>query len=71
VNENDCVACGACIAACAYGAVEFHDTPQGKKAAVNPILCKGDGLCNAKCPSGAIYLKHFTDGEILAQINAA
>ncbi|MCX5727245.1 MAG: 4Fe-4S dicluster domain-containing protein, partial [Nitrospirae bacterium] len=71
VNENDCVACGACIAACAYGAVEFHDTPQGKKATVNPILCKGDGLCNAKCPSGAIYLKHFTDGEILAQINAA
>ena len=71
VNENDCVACGACIAACTYGAVEFHDTPQGKKATVNPILCKGDGLCNAKCPSGAIYLKHFTDGEILAQINAA
>jgi heterodisulfide reductase subunit A len=71
VNEDDCVACGACIAACAYGAVEFHDTPQGKKATVNPILCKGDGLCNAKCPSGAIYLKHFTDGEILAQIDAA
>ncbi len=71
VNENECVSCGACITACAYGAIEFHDTPQGKKATVNPILCKGDGLCNAKCPSGAIYLKHFTDDEILSQIDAA
>lgn len=71
VNETACVSCGACITACAYGAIEFHDTPQGKKATVNPILCKGDGLCNAKCPSGAIYLKHFTDDEILSQIDAA
>ncbi|MHB8762859.1 MAG: FAD-dependent oxidoreductase [Deferrisomatales bacterium] len=71
VRESDCVSCGACITACAYGAIEFHDTPQGKKATVNPVLCKGDGLCNAKCPSGAIYLKHYTDDEILSQIDAA
>jgi len=38
---------------------------------VNPILCKGDGLCNAKCPTGAIVLKHFTDEEIISQIDAA
>lgn len=71
VTENDCVSCGACITACSYGAIEFHDTPQGKKATVNPILCKGDGLCNAKCPTGAIYLKHYTDEEIFSQIDAA
>ena len=71
VNEDDCVSCGACITACMYGAIEFHDTPQGKKARVNPVLCKGDGLCNAKCPTGAIFLKHFTDEEILSQIDAA
>jgi ferredoxin len=63
VNEHDCVSCGACIAACTYGAITFVDTPEGKKARVEPILCKGDGLCNAKCPSGAIYLKHYTDDE--------
>jgi len=45
VKEDDCVACGACITACTYGAIEFRDTPKGKKAQVNPILCKGDGLC--------------------------
>lgn len=71
VKENDCVSCGACISACTYGAIEFRETPQGKKAWVNPVLCKGDGLCNAKCPTNAIVLKHFTDEELLNQIDAA
>jgi heterodisulfide reductase subunit A len=71
VNGSECVSCGACISVCNYGAIEFADTPQGKKARVNPILCKGDGLCNSRCPTGAIFLKHFTDEEILCQIDAA
>ena len=71
VDENKCMSCGACITACTYGAIEFHETPQGRKARVNPVLCKGDGLCNTKCPTGAISLKHFTDEEILSQIDAA
>ena len=62
--------CGACVTACAYGAIELRKTKQGKKAVVNPVLCKGDGLCNAKCPTGAIFLKHFTDQEIRSQIDA-
>jgi len=71
VTEDDCVSCGACITACTYNAIEFHHTPNGKKAQVNPVLCKGDGLCNAKCPTNAIILKHFTDEELLDQIDAA
>jgi heterodisulfide reductase subunit A len=43
---------------------------QGQKAIVNPVICKGDGLCNAVCPTGAIVLKHFTDREMLNQIDA-
>ena len=71
VNEHDCISCGACISACLYGAIDFHDTPEGKKATVNPVLCKGDGLCCAKCPTNAVMLKHFTDKEVLDQIDAA
>ena len=71
VEEKKCMGCGACVSACTYGAIEFRDTRQGKKAVVNPVLCKGDGLCNAMCPTGAIALKHFTDDEILSQIDAA
>ncbi|MFZ3102979.1 MAG: 4Fe-4S binding protein, partial [Desulfitobacteriaceae bacterium] len=71
VNESNCISCGACITACTYGAIEFRDTPQGRKAGINPVLCKGDGLCNTMCPTGAISLKHFTDEELLSQIDAA
>jgi heterodisulfide reductase subunit A len=71
VDENNCIACGACITACTYDAITFVDTPKGKKARVEAILCKGDGLCNAKCPTKAIYLKHYTDDEIFAQIDQA
>ncbi len=71
VRENDCVSCGACISVCKYGAIEFRDTPKGKKAYVNPVLCKGDGLCNPVCPTRAISLKHFTDEELLKQIDEA
>ena len=71
VDEDRCISCGACITACSYGAIEFYDTPRGKKAKVIPVLCKGDGLCNAKCPTEAIQLKHYTDEEILYQLDAA
>jgi len=71
VDERKCIGCGACISACTYSAIEFRETRQGKKAVVNPVICKGDGLCNAKCPTRAIVLKHFTDEELLSQIDAA
>ena len=71
VAEDDCISCGACITACTYGAIGWKETPVGKKAEVNPALCKGDGLCCAKCPTRAVYLKHFTDDEIFNQIDAA
>ena len=70
VKEKTCVGCGGCVAVCTYDAVELRKTKQGQKAIVNPVICKGDGLCNAVCPTGAIVLKHFTDREIMSQIDA-
>ncbi len=71
VDESACESCGACISVCNYGAIQFHDTEKGEKAVVNPILCKGDGLCNTVCPAKAISLKHYTDDEIFCQIDAS
>jgi heterodisulfide reductase subunit A len=70
VDEKKCIACGACQSVCKYAAVQLVDTPKGKRARVTPVLCKGDGLCCAVCPTGAISLKHFTDDEINCQIDA-
>lgn len=70
VDEKKCMGCGACVEVCTYGAIELREVRRAKKAVVNPVLCKGDGLCNSKCPTGAIQLKHFTDEEILSQVDA-
>jgi len=70
VDEKRCMGCGACANVCTYGALGLRETRQGKKVEVNPVLCKGCGLCNAKCPTGAISLKHFTDEEIISEIDA-
>jgi heterodisulfide reductase subunit A len=71
VDEDKCISCGACIMACTYGAIDFYETPRGRKARVNAVLCKGDGLCNTKCATAAISLKHYTDDELFSQIMAA
>jgi heterodisulfide reductase subunit A len=71
VDDDKCVSCGACITVCNYGAIDFHETAQGRKARVNPVLCKGDGLCTTKCATNAIMLKHFTDEELMSEIDTA
>ncbi|KAF1086691.1 putative glutamate synthase (NADPH) small subunit [Sporotomaculum syntrophicum] len=68
VDVSRCMGCGECVSACTYGAITLNQ--RSKKAEVNTVLCKGDGLCNAKCPPGAINLKHYTDEQLLSQIDA-
>jgi heterodisulfide reductase subunit A len=35
---------------------------------VNPALCKGCGTCVAACPSGVITGAHFSNAQIMAEI---
>jgi heterodisulfide reductase subunit A len=66
VDEPLCVGCGECLTSCPYSAIERNIRG---KAEINPALCHGCGTCAATCPSGAITALHFTDEEIVAQID--
>jgi len=66
VNEEICCGCQFCIQVCPYGAISFD--PRKEISTVNEALCKGCGTCGSVCPSGAITTKHFTDKQILSQI---
>jgi heterodisulfide reductase subunit A len=66
VEPTKCVGCGECILSCPYTAIWRNSED---KAEVNPALCQGCGTCAAACPSGAITALHFTDNEIVAQID--
>ncbi|MCG6911635.1 MAG: FAD-dependent oxidoreductase, partial [Deltaproteobacteria bacterium] len=67
----NCSACKVCISICPYSAPSFiEEGPFAGKAQINPILCKGCGLCVASCRSGAIKLKGFDNDQIFAQIFA-
>jgi len=71
VNPMACSSCGVCVSICPYSAPSF--VAEGRfagKAEINPVLCKGCGLCVASCRSGAINLKGFETGQIMAMINA-
>jgi heterodisulfide reductase subunit A len=68
VNPERCSACRVCVDLCPYQAISLIETDTQKVAEVNDVLCKGCGVCVAACPSGAITTKHFTDQQILAQI---
>ena len=66
VDTVRCVGCGECIVTCPYTAIARN---ADGKAEINAALCHGCGTCVATCPSGAITALHFTDEEIVAQID--
>ncbi len=70
VNEELCVGCGLCETVCQFTAVQVEDTDSGRTAHVTAASCKGCGTCGASCPQRAISMKHFTDEQLMAQIDA-
>ncbi|MEE4255590.1 MAG: CoB--CoM heterodisulfide reductase iron-sulfur subunit A family protein [Bacteroidales bacterium] len=66
VNEDICCGCQTCVSVCPYTAITFDE--EKNVSVVNEILCKGCGTCGSTCPTGAIRSRHFTDTQILSQI---
>ncbi len=67
VNEEKCSGCRFCNQLCPFSAIEFYE---GKGLShIISALCKGCGVCVAACPSSAIKGRHFTDQQVLAQVD--
>jgi heterodisulfide reductase subunit A len=66
INAEDCVGCGDCIPVCPYSAISRGSDG---KAVINPTLCQGCGTCVAACPANAIDALHFTNEELVAQVD--
>ena len=68
IDLTACNQCGLCSKRCPYNAIRV-DTEENP--AVIKALCKGCGLCAADCPKECISIVHYTDAQVLAQVDAA
>jgi heterodisulfide reductase subunit A len=56
---------------CPYHAIVGGDAKQKIKAAVIEAMCQGCGTCAPECTRDAITIRHFTDQQMMAQIDEA
>ncbi len=69
VDPEKCQVCGLCARVCPYNAIIVD---KGREITeVVEAACAGCGTCGAECPFDAITMRHFTDDQIYAQIDAA
>ena len=68
IDLTNCNSCGLCWKRCPYGAIQVTED---KLPEVVKALCKGCGLCAADCPKECITIVHYSDEQLLAQVEAA
>jgi heterodisulfide reductase subunit A len=69
VIDDKCTSCGICAKVCPYNAV-YVDTKARTPARVIEAACSGCGTCAAECPADAIVMRHYTDEQIISQIDS-
>jgi len=67
VDADSCSGCRVCNTVCPFDAISYDG--EEKVSEVNEILCKGCGTCVAGCPASAIEGAHFTDEQVLAELD--
>jgi len=70
INTDECTFCGMCAKVCPYNAITAPDKKKGIHPRVIEASCAGCGTCGADCPTGAITMRHFTDDQLMAQVDA-
>jgi len=66
IDPEICSGCKLCIEVCPYSAIDFLENKG--ISVVNEALCKGCGSCTAVCPGKAARQKHFTQDQVLAEV---
>lgn len=69
ISPDKCVGCGLCARVCPYNAIIVNK--EQKRSEVIEAACAGCGTCGAECPFEAIEMKHFSDEQLFAEIDAA
>jgi heterodisulfide reductase subunit A len=68
IDPDLCSGCRSCLEVCPYSAIRFDE---GRAVAVvNEALCQGCGSCAATCPSSSAGVKHFTDRQVMEELEA-
>jgi heterodisulfide reductase subunit A len=67
--SDNCTGCQMCAKVCPFNAIDV--VPERKKVELIEAACSGCGTCSAECPFNAITMRHFTDAQLSAQIDAA
>lgn len=70
IIRDDCNMCGRCARVCPYHAIVEPDKKLGVFPLVVQAACAGCGTCSAECPNDTITMRHFSDLQILGQIDA-
>ncbi len=68
VFPEKCKACGLCVKVCPYNAITLNK--EKKCIEIIEAACGGCGSCAAECAFGALTQSHFTDDQIIGQIDA-
>jgi len=69
LTPDNCTGCQMCAKVCPFNAITV--VPERKKVELIEAACSGCGTCSAECPFNAITMRHFTDAQLFAQIDAA